>query len=257
MHQDRFIPPSEPPRLERMLLSDQVAGTLREYVVAGRIEPGATLTERHVGKLLGVSRSPVREALKQLQREGLIVATDSRRQVVALDEQDYFQLLQARQALETAAVDLATRNANQENETELLQKLKEFKEACTAEDDETSFRLDAELHRLIWKQAGNPYLVRFLDITSGPLFMLRPYQFASDEQAFGRVLAEHVDLVTAIVSGDREAAATSIRQHFAASHREAIQALSDATKAQGLADSCLASSVSHWPTSEMPNSKKG
>ncbi len=78
----------EDARLDRNLLKDLAAETLRDYISTGRIPEGTKLTERKVSRLLGISRMPARDALMILEAEGLVVSRPDGRYVIELTEKD-------------------------------------------------------------------------------------------------------------------------------------------------------------------------
>jgi len=203
--------PSDSPRLERSLLKDQVTELLRDYIISGRILPGAKLAEREVSNLLGISRAPVRDALSQLEKEGLVVTKSNGRHVIELNERDIRELFQVRQPLERLAVELATKNTSPENRAALAAKLQEMDDAMAHKDDRAFMRSDVETHRLIWRQSDNRHLQEVLSAMVWPMFMF----VAANHDHFDWVetLGLHENLVTSINSGDVQAARKSIERH--------------------------------------------
>ena len=96
----------------RRSLSDEVLESLREAILGGRLAPGEQLRENLLAELIGVSRGPVRDALRQLEREGLVIMRRNRTAFVArLSRQDVDEVYSLRNALECLAVQYACRNA--------------------------------------------------------------------------------------------------------------------------------------------------
>lgn len=198
--------------LERNILMDRITELLRDYIVDGRIRPGTRLVERQVAEQLGISRVPVREALIQLEKEGLITSRPAGRYVIELSEQDIHKLYQARRVLERLAVELAAQNTTPEHAKTLQNKLQEMRDAVARQDRGAYVRDDVEIHRLIWGQAKNPYLLHALRTLTGPIFMF----IANNADIFGwdQTLKLHEDLVTSINSGDMSAALEAIERHM-------------------------------------------
>ena len=213
------------PRLARALLKDQTTDLLREYIVSGRIPPGTRLVEREVGALLGVSRAPVRDALLELEKEGLVVTKPDGRFVIKLTRQDVRELYQVRLVLEGLAVKLAAQNTCSENRAQLDQALQDMTEAVAKHDRSKHVEADVEMHLLVWEQAGNGHLLRMLSSMIGPVFMF----VANNADAYNwqDTLGLHEDMVTCINAGDVDAAVASIERHLDNALHRSLQVFQD------------------------------
>jgi DNA-binding GntR family transcriptional regulator len=158
-------------RLDRNSLKDQSTELLRAYITSGRIPPGTKLAERELADLLGVSRMPARDALMDLEREGLVVSRPNGRYVIELHSQDIEQLFEIRLVLERLAVSAAAAHHSEENCAALRANLAEMAAAIARNDRDGYVRADLEAHQLIWHQANNPYLLKMLNSIVGPIFM--------------------------------------------------------------------------------------
>lgn len=207
--------------LERSSLKDQAADLLREMIVSGKITPGSKVTERDVAEWLKISRMPARDALMQLEREGLIVTKPDGRYVIELGEQDIQHLYQLRTALEKLAVELAIQNFSPENQKILEAKLAEMRQAIEVGDTATYTASDLGLHEIIWRQASNPYLLDMLNSMIGPIFMFIASQapIVDDRHESLRL---HEQLLETIRGRDLAAAIKSIEAHMAHSLALAI-----------------------------------
>jgi len=201
----------DPPRLERTLLKDRATELLRDYIVNGRIPSGTKLVEREVAQWLGISRAPIRDALIQLEKEGLVVSKSDARYVITLTERDIRELSQVRRVLEKLAAELAARNSSPENRAALLALLQKMKEGLARRDHHAYRSSDVEIHRLIWSQADNDHLAQALNSTVGPIFMF----VAGDTEHYDwdENMAIHEDLVAHVANGDVVAAQESIDRH--------------------------------------------
>ena len=213
------------PRLARNFLKDQTTEVLRDYIVSGRITPGTKLVERELGAQLGVSRAPVRDALTELEKEGLVVTKANGRFVIKLTKQDVRELYQVRLVLEQLAVELAARNNTPENCTRLTQALQEMREAVTKHDRARHIEADVVMHWLVWRQANNQHLLRMLSSMIGPVFMF----VANNASAYDweETLALHEDLVTCINAGNIPAAVESIERHLDNALHRSLQVFRD------------------------------
>lgn len=197
---------------ERTLLMDRITEFLWECIVNGRIRPGTRLVERQLAEQLGISRVPVREALIQLEKDGLIISKPDGRYVIELTEQDIHKLYEVRRVLERLAVELATQNTSPECADVLCNKLQDMQQAVVRQDRSAYVRNDIEIHRLIWSQANNPYLFDLLRTLTGPIFM-----FVADNAnviGWDEALELHEDLIGSINAGDVRAALENVERHM-------------------------------------------
>ncbi len=210
-------------RIERVLLKDRAADQLRSQIIRGRIPPGTKLTERKIAHLLGISRIPARDALLQLEQEGLLVQKSNSRCVIELSERDVSELYQVRIALEKLAVELAARNTSPENRAVLLAKLQEMHDVISRGDVDAYVATDVETHRLIWEQSGNRHLLNTLDSMVGSIFGF----IASNAEHYDwqETWELHRDTVDSINSGDVRAAVASIERHLDNALQRSLRAL--------------------------------
>jgi DNA-binding GntR family transcriptional regulator len=197
---------------ERNLVPDRITQLLWDSILEGRIRPGTRLVERQLAQQLGISRVPVREALIQIQNDGLIVSKSDGRYVIELSEQDIGKLYQVRHVLEGLAVELAAQNTSPEHAEALRNKLRDLREAVARKDRIAYVRNDIELHRLIWEQADNPYLLELLRTLTGPIYM-----FVADNAntiSWEVALELHENLIGSINAGDVDLARQYLERHM-------------------------------------------
>lgn len=143
---------------------------LSNAILSGKIKPGERLNESELARKLHVSRAPIREALQQLQEQGLIVNVPRRGMfVVSLDEESIQKINSLRVMLEAEALRLARRNAGPK-EREKLTRVIEKMEAMSGVAPSEMTRVDIDFHRMIWSFAGNEYLEKILTSLTAPLF---------------------------------------------------------------------------------------
>jgi len=203
---------TSPPRLVRNSLKAQAIEVLRKEIVRGSIPPGTRLVEREVAELLKISRAPVRDALLELEKEGLVESRSDGRHVIELEERDVRELYQVRLELETLAVRLAAQKTCPKNRTALREKLEAMRQAAREQDRAGLVRGDVEMHWLLWQQADNRHLLKMLSSMIGPVFMF----VANNAEAFDwqETLELHEELTNCVNAGDEEAAAQSIERHL-------------------------------------------
>ncbi len=202
-------------QLKNISLREQATELLRDRIITGGLRPGTKLVEREVAHSLGISRVPVREALQQLEKEGLVISRSNARYVIELTERNVCELTQVRLVLEKLAVELAARNPSPQDCAALLEKVQEMKDAFARRDFHTLIKNDLETHRLIWTQSQNPYLIKSLNSVASPIFTtfmaidVERYRWGIEE-----VLESHEKMVSAINAGDAALAAESIDGHI-------------------------------------------
>lgn len=158
-------------------------------------------------------RGPARDALLRLETEGLVLNRGAGRYVLELNEHDIRELYHVRRALERLAVQGATRRVSPESRALLSAGLEETREAVSKDDRVAYIESDVRTHQLIWRQAGNSYLARTLDVIAGPIFV---FVSASARQFhdFEQTLAAHEELVAAMNRGNAEEAVTAMDAHL-------------------------------------------
>ena len=187
--------------LKRSLLKDRAADTLRTYISSGEIPEGTKLTERDVSELLGISRSPARDALMVLETEGLVVFRSTGRFVIELTEKDVRDIHMLRWTLERVAAEQAAANVTDANREELYAALRDL-EAAVDGDAHDWARCDTALHRIIWRLADNAYLLKILDSVLGAIFVLAERDKMYGTRDSERDIANHRELVDLIAAGD-------------------------------------------------------
>lgn len=205
--------------------AEHVRRAILEGIRSGRYQPGEHLRETEVANWLGVSRTPVREALRRLEAEGLLNFESWRGVVVAdLDRQQVSELYAMREVLEGAAARLAARHID-DTEIELLDLLLE-RSAAAADSPEAQAEINKQLHETIYCAAHNRYLLQTLEQQRNALALLRGTTFALPGRAES-ALAEHRAVVDAIRRRDPEGAEAAARAHIKAAQRCRLRLLFD------------------------------
>ena len=195
----------------------QVQQQILEAIRSGRYRPGDRIRETEVADWLNVSRTPVREAFRRLEAEGLLSFESWRGVVVAdLDRQQVSELYAMRKALEGAAAKLAARHID-DAEIELLDLLLE-QSSNTATTPEALAEINRQFHETIYAAAHNRYLLQTLEQLRNALALLRGTTYSLPGRA-ATALKEHKAIVEAIRVRDAEAAEQAARNHIAAAHR--------------------------------------
>ena len=216
-------PPGTPFHVKRMHLKAQVVDLLRTHIVFGRIPAGTPLVERELAEALHISRLPIREALQELEKEGLVLTTSTnRRQVITLTERDIRELYEVRLQLELLASTRAATRAPMVDCTPLITCLANMERAFERHDLEAFPHTDINLHQVIWQLADNRHLLAMLGTMSRRLFMVVSRHSVLYD--WTEVVDLHRAIVDAIVAGDVERTRASIENHMQNSLERTLRA---------------------------------
>src|ERR1700722_5514965 len=198
----------------RRSLSAQIYELAREAIVSLWLKPGQAISEKEIASQLGVSRTPVREALMRLSDEGLIeVFRQSGTFVSPIKLHDVYEGLLIREALETAVVRQATRKFDRRFESR-FEALLARQRQCAERDDYDGFHaLDEEFHRTISECSGTPRVWRLIISAKAQLDRVRRLGIRAPGQ-FQRILQQHESIVAGMKSGDEALAASALQEHL-------------------------------------------
>jgi DNA-binding GntR family transcriptional regulator len=213
--------PDEPP----LSLSERAYRVIRDRLVMLDIRPGAPINEEQLGSSLGMGRTPVREALKRLEHERLVVAYPRRGTFATeVNITDLAHISEVRQQLEPVAAGRAARRATALERTALARLMDELNERARSDAGaDALLRLDVRVHRALYAASHNPYLedtlVRY-DNLATRIWCL----FAGRLPGMAGHVVEHGPLLSAVIDGDEDKAAALAADHVAGFERE-IRAL--------------------------------
>ncbi|MGR6969783.1 GntR family transcriptional regulator [Streptomyces cynarae] len=200
---------------------ERVLATLRQEIIAGRLRPGDRLVERELAERFGVSRVPVREAIRALVAEGFVFFETPRRTVVRrLTPTDVKELFELREALEVYAAGLASARAGEKDLAELAELLDQAAAATAVGDAETITDINTRFHDRILAMAGNSLLISVMEPVDGRLRWL-----TRRNEEWPQLLTEHRELYEAIASGDPDRACAHALAHVRANYRSTVRHL--------------------------------
>ncbi|MEM3269977.1 MAG: GntR family transcriptional regulator, partial [Saccharolobus sp.] len=194
-----------------MSLSQLAYESILNYIVTGKYKPGSTLKEEELASILKISRTPIREALVRLEKEGVIIKNGKSYTVVPLSENDILQLYEVRIALESEAAKLAALRANEDDIYNILKIFSNIKNE-TSSDPIILANLNGNLHRAIAEASHNKYLIEILDNIRIKLKIVRVTLFISFQRR-DEELKEHQDVIIAIKDRDPERAYNMMKRH--------------------------------------------
>jgi GntR family transcriptional regulator, rspAB operon transcriptional repressor len=194
--------------------SDRVYLALREAIISAELAPGLKLSENELAGELGVSRTPVREALARLRDERLVAIVPQLGTFVTLISPGAVADAEfVREALECAAIARAVALVGHEELEELQSNLTAQEQARTVGNERTFDRLDEDLHRRLCDYSGHSIAWALSRRANGHLDRIRRLSLP-DASYLSEMLAEHRDIVAALAAGDGPAAEAALRHHL-------------------------------------------
>jgi DNA-binding GntR family transcriptional regulator len=194
-------------------VKQRIMESLRQSIVSGQLKPGERLNESALARQFGISRIPVREALAQLQQDGLVMNNPWRGMfVTSLSAEDVQRINGLRVVLEAEALRLCQLRM-QARQARRLTQLVERMEAWDGESQLDSAALDLEFHRTIWEVAGNPYLSKALDSLVSALFAHKALEYVSADLKRWR-LHHHRELLEVALGRSEVIAEVAIISHL-------------------------------------------
>lgn len=206
---------------EYLPLRDVVFKTLRQAILKGELKPGERLMEIALAEKLGVSRTPIREAIRKLELEGLVIMVPRRGAHVAnITESDLNDVLEVRIGLENMAIDKACILMNEEDLQELYQAEMHFEEIMAGGDLTKLAEADVEFHEIIYRSSNNRRLMQLINNLREQIYRYR-MEYLKDEPTRIVLAKEHKAIYEAIKSRDAQRAKAITFNHIE-NQREAI-----------------------------------
>ncbi len=180
---------------EFLPLRDVVFNTLRKAILTGELKPGERLMEIHLANRLGVSRTPIREAIRKLELEGLVIMIPRRGAEVA-------------QITEKSLKDVL-----EEEKRKLKQACDQFRHAAVTGDAATIAAADVAFHDIIVLATGNERLIQLINNLSEQMYRYR-FEYIKDESRHDNLVQEHRMIYDSIIRGEKKKAAEAARLHI-------------------------------------------
>ena len=222
-------------------LVDVVAERIEAAIVSGALEPGSRLSEQAMATSLGVSRGPLREAIRRLEGRKLLERTPNIGvHVAALSLKDFHQILQIREALEGLACALAARNMTDAEITSLQKLLSQHEQQKSVREGKGYYpeSKDLEFHSRIADASRNERLVQLLYGDHYHLLRIYRHKLTPEPGRATKALQEHKAIVDALARRDPVAADQKMRQHLrnarmhVEAHLTAVQSAPDTPSAR-------------------------
>ncbi len=212
-------------------LSDQVYQALRSAILTGELATGQRLVETQLAEWLNVSRTPLREALRQLQQEGLVSSeANGGLRVTTLSVADAIELYDCRIALEQLAVAEACSQITDEQLKQLETYVVQAEQLANTQEQLTDpfqlLELDYQFHHLIAQSSGNQRLTALLEQLFDAMALLRIQTLQHNPNVL-EIRLEHRQIYTAISTHDADAATKAIVSHLVASKQRVVLEIRD------------------------------
>lgn len=199
---------------ERRSLGQDVFEYLKKAIIDQTITPGSRLVESKIADMLGISRTPLREALHKLEREDWIEKTPSGGfQVVTLTKDDIEQTFGIRSVLEAYAARLAAENHTNKDLIPLEKKMKEFKICLETKDSDKLQKINTQFHDILYALSKSPKLIKMINQLRAQISIFRQIILKQDEFAH-ESNDDHVKMLAAIKNRDGKKVEQLVRQHI-------------------------------------------
>ena len=198
-----------------MPLRDVIFQTLRKEILHGNLKPGERLMEIQLANRLGVSRTPVREAIRMLELEGLVINMPHKgAQVAKITEKDLQDVLEVREGLEEMAVRLACERITDEELHELYEASRTFEKLARAENSDVTRLAEADeaFHAIIYRASCNRRLVQLINNLREQMFRYR-VEYLKDAANRDSLIREHDELWESLRRKDIDVTSKNMRMH--------------------------------------------
>ena len=212
------------PTIKRSL-ADDVVDRLRDAILHGVFKPGEALREEQLAAMLDVSRGPVREALVQLEREGLVLVRRHRGATVArLSRTDLEEVYSLRLALERVAMQRAARYATEEDFQAMEGVLAAFKIALARDPSEKKVaELDVRFHDLIYQTARHQRLYHCWANLKSQIYIFLLSRNVADPDFHEITVKAHADLLDTLRTRDEACAIAAIEEHLRGAYDRVVR----------------------------------
>lgn len=195
-------------------LRDVVFNTLRQGILKGDLKPGERLMEIHLANRLGVSRTPIREAIRMLELEGLVTMVPRKgAEVARISKQDLRDVLEVRRSLDSLAVSLACERITDQEKEDLKIAENDFERAIENSDVTTIAQADVRFHDVILRASKNGRLMQMVNNLAERVYRYR-LEYIKDGRNHARLIEEHRKIMKYVDEGDKLNACSMIEMHI-------------------------------------------
>jgi DNA-binding GntR family transcriptional regulator len=198
---------------EHVNLSHRVIQIIEESILKGEIKPGERIIETELAMRLGISKSPVREALKKLEGDGIVQLLARKGYVVKLiskkSMEKYFEFMSI---VEPFVAKLAIRNKNRAHCKELDRMIGQMKESLAKEDYVSYYLVNSEFHQFFYKLTENEWIISFTQMARKQVDLVRGWSLFTKDR-FSSSLKGHIGIANAFKDGDLKRYVKAVQKH--------------------------------------------
>lgn len=199
---------------EFLPLRDVVFNTLRQAILRGELKPGERLMEIQLANKLGVSRTPVREAIRKLELDGLVLMIPRKgAEVAQISEKSLRDVLEVRRSLEALAARLACERISRQALSELKEAERAFEEVLGSDDITVVAEADVAFHSIIYIATDNQRLIQLLSNFREQMYRYR-VEYLKRKECHPQLLSEHRDMIRFLENGEADEAIHITCQHI-------------------------------------------
>jgi len=218
-------------------LVDQAYNDIKDKICDFRLFPGQVISDFILSKELGMSRTPIRQALQRLERDGLIVDAGAGKsyEVSQITEEEIIELFDARQGIEVMAVKLAVDNGISETQIIEMERMNRNMEAANKDGRiKDNFQYDQEFHDYLVSMSGNKKLIRFHDSLLIQLRRMRMLSYL--ERTYqDKAYRDHQMIIKGLQGSDKKMAQQALEEHIITSKNDYLRLLNDKIAMEGFA----------------------
>lgn len=198
---------------------DLVFNNLKETIISGYFRPGESLSEREIAKMLGVSRTPVREAFQRLEKEGIVIYTPNKGVTVpTFTKKQLKNIYDVREHMEG----LSARLLAEKQDMQVVELLRENVRMASLENDiKQQAVINGDFHQLIAESSGNPFLINIFQTLQSKISLIRSTSLSYQDRLKTNNI-EHIQICDAIESGNGDLAEHVARSHIRNSMKSAL-----------------------------------
>lgn len=220
---DQFLP-----------LRDVVFDVLRQNILTGELKPGERLMEIHLANKLGVSRTPIREAIRKLELEGLVTMIPRRgAEVAEITEESLHEVLEVRRALDVFCVELSCERITDEEKILLEKAMIAFEEVAKEKNIKEIAKADVIFHEVIMNATRNNRLIQLIQNLSEQVYRYR-FEYIKDESGHDTLIEEHRLIYQSIIENNTEEAVRVVTMHINNQERAIIQHIREEKLKKGI-----------------------
>jgi len=216
-------------KLTREPLYERAYKAVLQMILDGNLKAGQRITEAFLAELLTVSPTPVREAMRKLEHEGLLQSSGNTVRITNLAHQDVEQLYSCRQALEVIGLRLAIKKLSKEDLQRLDQILNEAERAAARNDFVQLVRKNTAFHDSLIEASQNSWLMSVVGFVRRPLGLVR-IQITFNQKEVTRILEDHRTILKWIEKRDVRRATLAMRKHMLADCKYMIRELKEVSQ---------------------------